>query len=644
MPSPVVFPRENNPFWPLPADYQTLTTQGRRLARLNACCMQSDPDLAVHAWDFFCDYYLKPDPETGWNPMWYQRYLPPAPIHYHMIRWFESYDQVGIGAPRSSAKSTTTRSYCLWKVLTNPQFDVNLFVSKHNPFIPRAFDAFKIQIAHNQRIVDDFGELKPSRGDGLWSSDAIRLRNYSSLCGFSMEGRKRGQRGSFNVCDDVEQDPKESTNSEQKIAELKKTILQVIVPMLDEGCRMAVVGTLLHRRSFLNNVLRHLPTDDLDYDERFSDKYWFKIIIPAVDTEGRNAWPEKYTPEYLQRKRNAMGYSLFSAEYLNEPVSAEDRILDIQPVKHEYSLENQDDAALDTPFKSNAIVHWHEAATKDSEDSFKPRVMPWSEFLESKIRLRFVTVDFARETKPESDLSAVHVIGQDDRDDLWSLDLWSGKVRYAELENIIWRMAYKWKAHFVAPEDVALQDALCEAVARARDKYAKAYGWAPQVRPFKVPHDKSKGQRIQRLEWRFNRGKIKFPGFRTLERPYANLYRQIRDFTEDLANLPHDDELDTLGMSSYLLKGGRPGGLDYHSPETPLDMIKAGESFIPGTDISLGSFIDIRQLDPRTVEEIISMRRQEHMEALETDYRRVNDPEFEWDIDPDEEYEEEDYS
>ena len=49
---PVVFPQMGNDFFPLPADYPELVSEGQRLARVNAVQLQGRPDLEVAAWAF----------------------------------------------------------------------------------------------------------------------------------------------------------------------------------------------------------------------------------------------------------------------------------------------------------------------------------------------------------------------------------------------------------------------------------------------------------------------------------------------------------------------------------------------------------------------------------------------------------------
>ena len=70
---------EGNLLYPLPADYETLTDDGQREARVNACRQwlvpTDDPEEKADRFAasllFFESWYLWPDPEDEFDPMFY---------------------------------------------------------------------------------------------------------------------------------------------------------------------------------------------------------------------------------------------------------------------------------------------------------------------------------------------------------------------------------------------------------------------------------------------------------------------------------------------------------------------------------------------------------------------------------------------
>jgi hypothetical protein len=75
----LIIPSTDNPRYPLPPDYEELSTEGQRLARVNACLQTDTPRASALSWNFFRNYYLMPDPASGYDPMFYKNILPSPP-------------------------------------------------------------------------------------------------------------------------------------------------------------------------------------------------------------------------------------------------------------------------------------------------------------------------------------------------------------------------------------------------------------------------------------------------------------------------------------------------------------------------------------------------------------------------------------
>ena len=70
--------KQDNPLYPLPADYMELSEEGQRLARVNACRMWTDTknrtpkeisEAFVAAVRFFDLWYLVPDHANDFDPL-----------------------------------------------------------------------------------------------------------------------------------------------------------------------------------------------------------------------------------------------------------------------------------------------------------------------------------------------------------------------------------------------------------------------------------------------------------------------------------------------------------------------------------------------------------------------------------------------
>ena len=243
----VEFPRAANPYYPLPPDYPDLSLAGQCLARKNAACLSGTPELNVVAWAFFRKYYLESLP----SGVWYKPPLyPNPPCHYAYVHDIHQFPRVVKVFPRSFAKTTLMREVILRWAYTNPFFKV-LVIKSRDDFVKEDFQSLQYQMEHNPRLRDDFGTLKPKRGDGIWSQSRMFLSNGFSLVGRSVMSSTLGLRPNIWILDDAEFDPAMQIAPTSLTEQLRYMLFQHLEPMLDEGCVGVLQGTLLSRKTLL---------------------------------------------------------------------------------------------------------------------------------------------------------------------------------------------------------------------------------------------------------------------------------------------------------------------------------------------------------------------------------------------------------
>lgn len=580
-------PKEGNPNWPLPSDYSDpgMTDEGRRLARVNACLMQHDPKLAVQSWLYFCQQYLMPDEEAGFDPGFY--YPPVRPfgfIHPLIIEAIESHPRSAIGAPRGCAKTSTVQSYCLFKIMTQRLFRIRVYKSTEDG-IMEDVRVIRDQIEANPRIISDFGDIVPGRNEGIWSHHYLRTKTGVMFAGRSIGAQRlRGGRFDLGILDDPEYDPDNPLQSDEAVRRLAHKLKVVIMPMFEPGQgHFCHLGTPIHAKSLLNTILAsdaQMP----DRDSAFSDKLWYKINIPAKylreksdgSTEVVRAW-SKFSDAFLDDQRDVLGESGFGSEYGGQPRSAEETPFNLRPSEHEYTTDADMSVDLQTdPLRCEAPITYHECAGMRPLKLAK-RTVRWCDLVQPMYR--FLTVDYAYTANIRSDWSVIHVMGSDARGDLWSLDMGRWHCKFPQLVDKIWEWAIRWRVAAIGVEAYPVQEAYYEQVAAFGDQVVSKLGYVPQLIPIKPPIHK--GTRILRLDYRFERGRLKLPAWRRYTQPYYALYEQIRLFTEDLGNLNHDDELDTLSMSCDVLHGSARGLRNEYLRGGPLDLLQRGELHDP---------------------------------------------------------------
>lgn len=190
--------RKYNQYFPLPADYDSLSLEAQKEARLAVLHNQSTPMNLVLAWDFFRKCYL-----AGAGRLFYKNSFEESPeFHAQMIYNLGQYARNAQAAPRGSAKSTVIGLEApMLLALTRPHYEISLGLATDRQVEGR-FDKLIQQFVENELILQDFGEVKPPRGQKIWNHHQLSLKNGATINGLSVMGKKRGGRPRLFILDD----------------------------------------------------------------------------------------------------------------------------------------------------------------------------------------------------------------------------------------------------------------------------------------------------------------------------------------------------------------------------------------------------------------------------------------------------------
>lgn len=605
----VVFPVEGNEVWPLPADYPTLTKDGQRMARVNACRITGKPHLDVAAWAFFRNTYLIPQ-----GPQWYRTGFTESPdAHYQWVYdWNDPVNSLQVyAAPRGSCKTTLNLEDILRHLVAFDYWECVFFLSIQN-FVGDRLGRLMDQITNNPLIIRDFGKLKGK----TWNrGSSMELTNGSKVWGFPIKGASLGSRPSgLIVLDDVEKSDDQVITPSDLREHFREFFFNAIYPMSrspGHSIPIRILGTLYNRRMFIYWLY---STDD----SRIKG-FWKRKLLNVVDLD----W-DVMGPEWQETEKKRLGPTAFNAQYMNEPGTSSDKMLTVHPELCTYYLENEDGAALKDPFNSEALIVTHQLRGWHKEDpQSDPIPLPqrvtrkWSDVV-SGMR-RFITVDPAFTTNADADYSVVHVMGfentEDHRDTLYSLDLWWGRVRPEELTRIMYQLAVRWGVTLVGVEAYPLRSEFFE---RVKDDLPGMYGmgeFTPRIMPIKFPPSMDKASKIMGLEWRFTQFRVKLPIDRhQRNKGYERLFWEIENATEDLALLDHDDCVDSLSMHLAIGKAHRPSGPDLATTRDPIKLLRDGITTHEATGISVLSGLNASDIPDDVLGKLLYQRYDKAME------------------------------
>ncbi len=585
----------DNPWYPLPSNYELLSSEAQKKARITALTRQNSPLEFVAAWDLFRRLYLMTT-EPGF---FYHNFTMSPPFHYEAICDLGRYARNILAAPRGFAKSVVVGTELpLFLLLTRPHIRIVLCLAT-DKLIEGRFDTIIKQIEQNPGILEDFGVQKSRRGAGIWNRHHIQLKNGSKMEGFSVTGRKRGARPDLFLLDDPEFDPENIHSSSEMREKFETLLFRQVIPMLEHGSAIFWIGTIIHKRSFLAHSL-------FGEDSRFS--FWNRKVLEAWKPDPENPdkkkvlWDGKWSQRILQARKEEIGAAAFASEYLNTPQSEEDRMFTVDPLKNEYRIEQP--LATEHPLDSSHKVSWH-SYTKE-EDKWVPQEETSGTLFSQMFRV--IVVDIARGLSQHNDYSCVEVLGFDKNNCMWVLDMWMGRVKEPILLNIIYKMGLRWRVRLVGIESVALQIQVVDSMNTLLDERSDSgVGWRPRVVPIKYAGSgkpQQKAERIAALGWRFDSGKVKYPGHLKQMWPWNELYSQTEDFTYDLAMLRFDDAIDTLAMSAYVIHGKGVQG-----PQQPRDpsleqRIKDGDLMVAGA-VPLLSGLNANQMSGEVLDALV---------------------------------------
>lgn len=173
-------------------------------------------------------------------------------------------------------------------------------------------------LKRNDLLLHDFPELRIRRGTG--GADRTVLESGAALAARGMASTSIGQRaGAFRpdilVGDDLEKG--EVDNSPEQVRQNRSRLLQNIIPMNDTGAAVQVAGTVTMHNSLIHEIVhaaKGRSGGEWVRANQFEPHYY-----SPFEPDGTSLWPQQWTREWLQRKREADPDG-FALNYLNDPL------------------------------------------------------------------------------------------------------------------------------------------------------------------------------------------------------------------------------------------------------------------------------------------------------------------------------------
>ncbi len=268
-------------------------------------------------------------------------------FHRDLVKMFFSEKNEYTAAPRGFSK-TTIMQLCICYAVAHRLDKFIVIVEKTwleaaevISVVSSVFKSPFVQFVYQTGFYVDEGgqegEERESKGDLLINGVRIRGKGFNT----SIRGLKsKAYRPTRIILDDIEED--EHIRNEDQRKKYLDNYLRGIVPALEVGKHIKMVGTILHQDSLLKNMI-----------DTHGGKVYEAWDRSKPDPQNYLLWPERWTYDRLMEKQiemTAVGKpsSAFWQEYFNDPIGEDQRLFKWDWLQDEYEEADIKTLALTT--------------------------------------------------------------------------------------------------------------------------------------------------------------------------------------------------------------------------------------------------------------------------------------------------------
>lgn len=423
-------------------------------------------------------------------------FVPLAPFHKVLCNFIQ--DRLDkrklVLIPRSHLKTKLISvGYSTMKICNNPKIRV-LIYSATWKMATDIHTNIQKNLQSCERVLQIYGDLTINATE--WSQDRTRLfpndKREPTVTAAGIDNNLVGGHYDLIILDDVVNRDNIGTMEQiQKVITRYRDCLDLLEPHGE----LIVVGTRWHDSDLYGWIMD--PSNEAMDNYLTLESIGHPEIMRAFEgdiysDEGfKPLWEGKFTRKDFLAKLKEEGWGHFSSQYLNDPVPEADAI-----------------------FKRT----WFKYYTSDD--------------IRGKLLNKFLLIDPALSLKKDADYTAMLVIGVDEWNNIFVLDIVRSRLSPNDLINEVFRLRDKWKLVDVGIEDIAFQRVI-------------GYSLREDVRfkkdPFHItelkPNERSKDQRIKGLQPLYENGKVfhdkSVPGTVYLEDELVRFPRTKNDDTID---------------------------------------------------------------------------------------------------------------
>lgn len=406
--------------------------------------------------------------------------------HEDVIRWWEREDRKThqlLLFPRDHMKSAMVAYRTVWRLTKDPTLRV-LYISSTSNLAEKQLGFMKRIFTNDiyRRYWPEMVNFYESQRERWTTSEVsldhpLRAKENIRDPSIFTAGLTTGLTGlhfDIAVLDDVVVKENAYTNEGREKVKSQYSLLASIEAADSEQW---VVGTRYHPRDLYNDMMTmqydvYNDEGEIIHQEPVYEVYE-EVVENVGDGTGEFLWPRQrrndgkwfgFDRSVLARKRaQYLDRTQYRAQYYNDPTDPDNRPIDYD--KFQY---------YDRKFLTNNNGHWF--------------------YKNSKLNL-FAAIDFAYSTKVKSDFTAIVVIGVNEDNDLFVLDISRFKTdKISDYYKELLHLLSKWSFRKLRAECTAAQAAI---VRELKENYLKPNGITLQIEEYKpTRYDGAKEERM----------------------------------------------------------------------------------------------------------------------------------------------------
>lgn len=398
--------------------------------------------------------------------------------------------------PRSHLKTKLVSiGYPTMKICNNPKIRVLIYSATWQMAVD-IHQAIQKNLQGSEMLLQIFGDL--TENAPVWSQDRTKLfqndKREPTITAAGIDNNLVGGHYDLIIMDDVvNRDNVGTMDQIQKVITKYKDALDLLEPHGE----IIVIGTRWHDSDLYGWLLD--PSNDATHNYVTMIMQAFQGNI-MTGQDFSPLWPGKFSREAFQAKLREEGWAHFSAQYMNNPVPEEN-----------------------ATFKRT----WFSYYQMDD--------------IRGKFMNKFLLIDPAISQARDADYTAMVVVGVDEYNNIFILDIIRARLSPNQIINEIFLMVDKWHLSDIAIEQVAFQKVLGYSL-REDPRF--------RIKPFHItelkPSERTKDQRIKGLQPLYENTKI-----------FHNKMLANNIYLEDeLVRFPrssHDDIIDALAYAPDII-------------------------------------------------------------------------------------------